>query len=221
MRTPIVMLVSILAWAAASAPSFADPLTVGPSRTIYLIRHGEYDHDDERDPDVGRALVPLGREQARLVGERLRDLPVELTSLHASTMTRARQTAEIVAGCLPDLELQLTRDLRECLPPTRRADVAAGYDPAEPPACAEQLARAWERCFTPPDGRDEHDVLVCHGNVIRWFVCRTLEVDPEAWLGMNIGNCSLTVIRVYGNDLRKLVSFGDVGHIPPALQTYP
>ena len=24
-------------------------------RTVYLIRHGEYDHDDERDPEVGKA----------------------------------------------------------------------------------------------------------------------------------------------------------------------
>ncbi|MEJ2582932.1 MAG: hypothetical protein P8127_15065, partial [Acidobacteriota bacterium] len=37
-------------------------------RTVYLIRHGEYDHDDERDPEVGKGLVPLGVAQARIIG---------------------------------------------------------------------------------------------------------------------------------------------------------
>ncbi len=45
-------------------------------RTIYLIRHGEYDIEDESDPSVGKSLVPLGVAQARLVGARLRGMPV-------------------------------------------------------------------------------------------------------------------------------------------------
>ena len=56
-------------------------------RTVYLIRHGDYDHEDDRDPDVGKALIPLGVAQARIVGARLRGMPVEFTSLHSSTMT--------------------------------------------------------------------------------------------------------------------------------------
>ena len=30
------------------------------TRTIYLIRHGEYDQKDERDSFTGRELTPLG-----------------------------------------------------------------------------------------------------------------------------------------------------------------
>ena len=29
---------------------------------------------------------------------------------------------------------------------------------------------------------EEIDVLVCHGNVIRYFVCRALQFPPDAWL---------------------------------------
>jgi hypothetical protein len=36
-------------------------------RTLYLIRHGQYDHDDDRDPDIGKALIPLGIAQSKLV----------------------------------------------------------------------------------------------------------------------------------------------------------
>ena len=55
------------------------------TRTLYLIRHGDYDHQDRRDPDIGRGLVPLGIAQTRLVADRLRSLPDKITSLHSST----------------------------------------------------------------------------------------------------------------------------------------
>ena len=32
------------------------------------------------------------------------------------------------------------------------------------------------------------DVLVCHGNVIRYFVCRALQFDPQGWLRMAVHN---------------------------------
>jgi hypothetical protein len=37
---------------------------------------------------------------------------------------------------------------------------------------------------------------------------------------MTIANCSLTVIQVKPDGSMRLVSYDDVGHIPPAQQTY-
>ncbi len=59
-------------------------------RTLYLIRHGQYDHDDDRDPDIGKALIPLGIAQSKLVANRLKSLPVKMSALISSTMTRAQ-----------------------------------------------------------------------------------------------------------------------------------
>jgi serine/threonine-protein phosphatase PGAM5 len=188
-------------------------------RTVYLIRHGEYDKSDERDPDVGRALVPLGVAQARIVGARLRGLPVEMTSLHSSTMTRARQTALVIGEEFPDLELQTSRLIRECTPPTWREDVMADETEADLQACTEQLEEAFPRYFEPSPDADRHDIVVCHGNVIRYFVTKVLDVDSMAWLGMSIGNCSLTVVTVNADGSMKLLSYGDVGHLPPNLTT--
>ena len=188
-------------------------------RTIYLIRHGDYDQDDERDPDVGRALVPLGVAQARLVAARLRGLPVEFSSLHSSTMTRARETALVIGEEFPELELRTSTLLRECLPPTWRKDVMAEEDPADIVACQETLEKAYPVYFKPSPEADQHDVIVCHGNVIRYFVTKVLGVDTESWLRMSIGNCSLTVVVINADGSMKLLSYGDVGHIPPNLQT--
>ena len=213
-----VMLLSLLPWSPANArlPEYDEPI-----RNVYLIRHGEYDQDDERDPDVGRGLVGLGYAQARLIADRLATTGETFTSLEASTMTRARETAEVIAARLPDLDLALYRDIRECTPTTRRLDIMEREDPLEVAACEDSLAVAWNRIFTPADDADAHDIVICHGNVIRWFVTRALDVDTEAWLGMSIANCSLTVIQVKPDGSCKLVAYADAGHIPPRMQTYP
>jgi serine/threonine-protein phosphatase PGAM5 len=85
-----------------------------------------------------------------------------------------------------------------------------------------QLNAAALRLLVPATGTaDAHDIVVCHGNVIRWLVCRALGVDPQAWLGMSIANCSLTIIQVKADGSCKLISFADSGHIPWSQTTYP
>jgi len=188
-------------------------------RTLYLIRHGDYDSDDESDPTVGKALIPLGVAQARLVGARLRGMPVTFTSLHSSTMTRARQTALVIGEEFPDLQLQSSALIGECTPPTRRKDVMEDETPEDLEACTRQLEEAFPVYFAPSPDADRHDIVVCHGNVIRYFVTRALGVDTEAWLGMSIANCSLTVISVSADGSMKVLSYSDSGHIPPNLTT--
>ena len=97
---------------AALLPAIAAAAEPAGVRTLYLVRHGLYDQDDPRDADVGKALVPLGREQAALAGARLAALPVQFAALHTSTMTRARETAEIIGAAL-QLTPQPSTDLRE------------------------------------------------------------------------------------------------------------
>ena len=195
------------------------PIDEDPVRTVWLIRHGEYEHGIET-PDEGE-LVTLGRQQARLLAARLGGYPVTFTSLQSSTMNRARQTAEIIARHFPELPLRLFDDIRECTPTTRRRDIMDELEPGEAADCEANLEAAWDRIFRPAAGGDEHDIVVCHGNVIRWFVTRALEVDPQAWLQMSIANCSVTVIQVRRDGRLKLISFADSGHIPWSMTTYP
>lgn len=190
-----------------------------PQRTIVLIRHGEYDHDDE-SADEGH-LDALGRQQSRLVAARLDAMPVHFDSIQASTLNRARQTGEIIAEWFPGLELALHDDIRECTMRTRRQDIMDELEPGEAEECERTLEGAFERIFRPADGEDAFDVVVCHGNVIRWFVCRVLDVDPEAWLQMSIANCSITVVQVRADGSMKLISFADSGHVPYPMTSYP
>lgn len=189
-------------------------------RTIYLIRHGQYDSTDRRDATVGRGLVPLGITQSRLIAARLRGMPIEWSSFRTSTLTRARETAFVIGQEFPDLPLESTPLLSECMPPTRREDVARQRSAEDTQACEERLQQAFDTLFVPSTNGDRNDLVVAHGNVIRYFATRVLEVDPTAWLGMAIGNCSLTVVKILPDERRILLSFSDVGHLPPNLQTW-
>ena len=216
--TFILVLLSLL----LAVPVFAVlPDRDEPVRTIILIRHGEYEHDEDCDEDVGCGLVVLGRQQARLAGDRLKAMPIAFTSIQASAMTRARQTGEIIAERFPGLDLVLERDIRECTPSTRREDIMADLKQGEAAECEANLEAAWQRIFVPASDANEYDIVVCHGNVIRWFATKVLEVDPLAWLGMSVANCSLTVVQVRADGSKKLIAFADSGHIPYSMTTYP
>lgn len=198
------------------------PTADQPIRNLYLIRHGEYVHDETCDEAVGCELDALGREQARLVAFRLDAMPVTFTSLQTSPLTRARQTADLIARQMPELVPQVQGDIRECTPPTHRQDIMDALKPGEAAECEAQLREAAARLLVPAGGAvDRHDLIICHGNVIRWLVCRALGVDQEAWLNLSIANCSVTIIQVRADGSCKLIAFADSGHIPWSMTTYP
>jgi len=191
------------------------------TRTIYLIRHGEYDQADTSDSDVGKKLTPLGIAQARLLSARLKAMPFEFTLLMSSTMTRARETAMVINEDFPKLKFQQSTLIRECTPPTWRKDIMEETDSLEWIDCKANLEKAFKEYFIPsPDERDRDDIIVCHGNVIRYFVTKVLKADPMSWLQMSIANCSLTIIRVLPDGTMKLDTFSDYGHIPENMRTF-
>jgi serine/threonine-protein phosphatase PGAM5 len=202
----------------SASPAATEEKATAATRTLYLIRHGDYDHADDRDPEVGKALVPIGVAQARLVGARLRGMPIAWDALYTSPMTRALETAKVIGDDL-DLEVTVSRNLRECTPPTWREDIMKDEKPEDLAACEQQFDEAFAQLFQPAMGAKRNEIISAHGNVIRSFVVRALGVDKESWLGMSIGNCSLTVIQIKGDGTMKVLAFSDVGHIPPNLQT--
>lgn len=189
------------------------------ARTIILVRHGNYVDDPSVDPKVGPHLSPIGVAQAYLVGARLAGLPGHFDAMFVSPMNRARDTAAAIARSLPESHFRIVDDLAECTPPTRRVEVTAHEKPSDMAACAARLDRVFARYFLPAAGHDETDLLVCHGNVIRYLVTRALGVDTKAWLEMSVGNASITRIRVEADGRFKVLSVGDFGHIPPNLRT--
>jgi serine/threonine-protein phosphatase PGAM5 len=184
-------------------------------RTLVLVRHGNYLPDPKADERLGPHLSPLGSAQARLVGARLAGMPGGFDHLYASPVQRARDTAAIIGESFPGRRFEVVDDLSECTPHTWRTDVTKDEKPEDMATCKAQLDRVFARFFHPAAGQPETDLLVCHGNVIRYLVTRALGVDTDAWLGMSVGHASITRIRVKADGGISVIAVGDVGHIPP------
>ena len=198
------------------APAFAaEPEPA--ARTLVLVRHGWYEPDPAADAKLGPHLAPLGVAQAHLAGARLRGTGFD--ALWVSPLQRARDTAAVMAQDFPGRRFEAVDDLAECTPPSRRTDIMEREKPEDLAACKAQLDRAFARFFKPAEGRARSELLVCHGNVIRYLVTRALGVDPESWLEMSVRNASITTIRVEDDGRFKVIAVGDSGHLPPTFLT--
>lgn len=186
-------------------------------RSLFLVRHGQYDTEDSTAREGG--LTETGRAQARQVAQRLRGM--QFDAVYCSTLRRAEETAAIIAAELPGAEVQRARVLCECVPciPPAFAHYFTKTRPEDLEHGASQSLAAYERFFKRPGRASRRELLVCHGNLIRSFVCRALDLPIESWLNFNTHNCSLTIIHVFGDGLRIMESFNDIGHLPAELHT--
>lgn len=187
--------------------------------------------------DEKRKLTPLGREQAALTGRRLATLlnhNCNITHLRVSNMTRARETASIIARYLPgvpfvepDPKLNEGRPAHHIPTGPLSSKLIETLDDNHP-----RIEESFERYFyrgeapakgerNPQDGGNNHEkhefeIIVCHANVIRYFLCRALQLPPEAWLRYCPFNCSLTYVTIRPSGNVSCRMLGDVGHMPYA-----
>jgi len=204
-----LMMVSGIA-AAQSQPAFP--------HTLYLIRHGAYVADRNADPQLGPSITPLGVAQARLIAARLSGSGITFDSMTSSTLQRARDTAAVMHETLANVPVAQSPLLTECTPPL--SETVEDEVTRERTACGKQLDQAFAEFFTAAKGAKRNDILVAHGNVIRYLVTKALKVDPRAWPGMSVAHASLTVIQVQPDGSTRVLAVGDSGHIPGPLLSW-
>lgn len=189
-------------------------------RTLYLVRHGQYRiHLRENG-----GLTDKGKTQSHLTAQALSGYPFSV--IYCSPVLRAVQTADIIAEELAAVERHDNEALRECIPsiPTRYAAYFAGSHPdlttERVTDCAERLDSAYREYFRPNTlEKDTYELIICHGNVIRYFVSRVLNLDGDGWSNMLINNCGISRILIDHDGQSFLVSHNDIGHIPEDLRT--
>jgi serine/threonine-protein phosphatase PGAM5 len=204
-----LMMVSGIA-AAQSQPAFP--------HTLYLIRHGAYVADRNADPQLGPSITPLGVAQARLIAARLSGSGVAFNSMTSSTLQRARDTAAVMHETLANVPVAQSPLLTECTPPL--SETVEDEVTRERTACGKQLDQAFAEFFTAAKGAKRNDILVAHGNVIRYLVMKALNTDTRAWLGMSVPHASLTMIQVQPDGSARVLAVGDSGHIPGPLLSW-
>lgn len=185
-------------------------------RHLILVRHGQYNMEGRTD--LERYLTEKGRKQAAISGERLKDLGIEFDKIIRSTMTRAQETAKIMAVSLPELKMHDDSLLEEGAPVPPEPPVGHWRPEAsqffEDGARIEAAFRKYFHRADPDQKQDSYTLIVCHANVIRYFVCRALQLPPEAWLRISLGHASLTWISILDDGRVTLRTLGETGHMP-------
>ncbi|XP_017888948.1 serine/threonine-protein phosphatase Pgam5, mitochondrial-like [Ceratina calcarata] len=188
-------------------------------RHIILIRHGQYNIDAKTDTDA--KLTDLGRQQAEETGKRLKKLNFPYSVLIHSTMTRAEETAKII----------MEKDFKDVVVKSDSLLNEGAPIPPEPPSPnwkpevnfyrdGPRIEAAFRKYFHRADftqEKDSYTILVCHANVIRYFICRALQFPPERWLRLSLNHASITWISIHPDGMVKLWTFGDTGYMKPQL----
>ena len=214
----------------------ADKKKKGKVHRIVLIRHGQY---ESGKCDKERVLSEKGRKQAVATGERLKVMQqagklFTVDKVYYSTMARATETSNLILPYLGDLEkskVQPCSMIREGAPCVPLPAISFERWPVTPEDFRNDSKRI-EAAFLSHVKRHSHDdeeefqgegsrssIFICHGNVIRYFVLRAMQQDPQGWLRTCVNNASITIIDVHPNGKVSLTSMGDSGHFPPDLIT--
>lgn len=187
-------------------------------RYLYIARHG--------DADAFGALTDTGREQARLLGRRLSQLPI--TAVWHSPLPRARDTAAeldlFLKGNPPVAEAPELIDHVPYVPsieetPPSWVPFFDGYDAEEAKAGNKIADSLIDRFTTTPAGEDDlHEILITHAYPIAWLVRHALDAPPERWLGLSSANTALTVIDYRPGLPPGITMFNEMSHLSPELR---
>ncbi|XP_077507555.1 serine/threonine-protein phosphatase Pgam5, mitochondrial-like [Amblyomma americanum] len=186
------------------------------SRYLYLVRHGHFYRPGASDKE--HVLTELGRKQADLTGQRLKQLKIPFTRLVHSTMTRATETAEIIHKHLEPLPKESCELIREGAPvPPDPPSETWNPDPKSYFVDGARIEAGFRKYFyraPASQQEDTHEIIVCHSNVIRYWTCRALQLPPEAWLRISLAHGSVSVVKISPSGEVRLRALGDVGHLP-------
>ena len=178
------------------------------TRTIYFVRHGEYDW--QAQPPSLKRLTPLGKKQAQLTAKRLRSLPV--TAIYSSDLIRAVETAEIIRRNHDGIPYAKRRVLRECALPSPYSFKNVSEERLR--AGQKQAAAAFSSFLRPARGHDKHEIIVCHGNLIRYLVSRLLVDSGDNWSRMGTSNCGISKVVIKSDGRMRVITYNDIGHLP-------
>lgn len=140
-----------------------------------------------------------------------------------SSLPRAIETARIIQKKLNFRKpMRSCGLLNECVPgfPSELRKRFGHTDKKKLKQNEAQMLHAYRKHFR-PTRRDSVEVLVCHGNVIRYLICKVLDVDTLAWRKIEILQCSVSVVKIRskGANRRIVITVNDAGHIPIKFRT--
>jgi len=185
-----------------------------PSRTLILVRHGQYHL--ARDHERYGQLTPIGKRQAKHLAKRLAHYPID--TLHASTAPRAIETATLIGAQLRGVPQRRSALLLEGIPTALKGLSREARRSA--PEHRARMERAFARYFRPTRGKDRIEVVVFHGNILRYLMRRAMGDSAHKWSRLEVMHCGISIVDVRGDGATRILALNDVGHLPFSMQTF-
>ncbi|XP_068343816.1 phosphoglycerate mutase-like protein 4 [Pyrus communis] len=198
---------------------------------IIVVRHGETawnaEHRIQGHLDV--ELNDAGRQQAAAVGNRLSKDP-KISLVYSSDLSRAYETAQIIAARCGGLKVETDPDLRERhlgdlqglvyhelakLKPQAHQAFVSRETFQEIPGGGESLDQLHQRCTSSlqrigSKHKGERVVAVTHGGVIRTLLKKGYANGKSVG---KVGNASIHIFHLYDDGKWTVKSSGDVSHL--------
>ncbi|MDF2257635.1 bifunctional RNase H/acid phosphatase [Streptantibioticus ferralitis] len=220
--------------AAAAKPTVGWSADLGTPTTFVLLRHGETPLTPEKRFSGSGGADPELSDKGRWQAERCAEALAARGSIQAvvtSPLTRARQTAEVVAGTL-GLDVRVEEGLREAdfgawegltfgeaqerYPDDLNAWLASTK--AQPTGGGESFATVARRVSATRDrliarypGRTV--LLVTHVTPVKTLVRLALGAPPESLFRMELSAASLSAVAYYSDGNASVRLLNDTGHL--------
>ena len=183
---------------------------------IYLVRHGQ-DQDNANGILNGQRNQPLteiGKEQARVLAEKVKELDLHIDKVYSSPLDRAYFTAEAVTEALglekPEkLDLLIERDfgimtgqpqsniLEMCSPDIIQAEVITYFLSPERAETFPQLVERSKKIFTwlEENAKYETILLTTHGDIGKMMYAAYYDEDwKDVLLKFHFGNSEVLLL---------------------------
>ena len=175
---------------------------------VFLVRHGDYDYQDTAPDTVGKRLTRTGMEQAEATAVWFENIDHDVNLILSSDYKRAAQTAEIIGAVYPGVPFQTSTDLRECVDVYSR----------DRPLAFQTASAAYKRLFATPGPRLQATIVVCHANLIRYFLSRLQRWSRKRWEDAVIGNCSISAVELADGRRPAVQYAASEEHLPTHLR---
>jgi serine/threonine-protein phosphatase PGAM5 len=179
-----------------------------PTRVLHFVRHGQYHRGDT----ATGTLTELGKRQAAFIARHFRGQVID--SLVSSDMPRAVQTADILGNELGIRRIRRHPLLREVLP-TPVPGMKVGRETRIFDANRVELIVTR---FFKPSRTTRHEIVVCHGNLIRALVIRLATGRLTGWYRLFTHHGGVTSFVVAPKGI-AILDFNVHEHIPRKLRT--
>ncbi|MFT4283161.1 MAG: histidine phosphatase family protein [Candidatus Woesearchaeota archaeon] len=155
---------------------------------IFLVRHGETSANLEESAKP--KLTDKGRLQIIELSKKLSEVKLDL--IYCSDLERAIETAKAISVYQKGVEFVKTEDLREIYRLIVGGDEKLNTRPNRFDEDYNRPKKFWNNIKLL---EADNVCFVCHGNIIKFFLSESLEVNPKVFRKVDINTASISLVR--------------------------